>query len=89
MPSTPTVAISSPISSDTKALICDPPPRQATLASPKTTSAKYSGVEKVSASRATGSDSATITTAATRPPASAANSVQPSARAGSPPFAMA
>ena len=72
------------MSSDTKALICDPPPKQTTLARPNRTRAKYSCVENVSASRATGSDSATITMAATRPPASAANSVQPSALAGSP-----
>ena len=72
------------MNSEMKALTCDPPPRQTTLASPKNTSAKYSGAEKLSATLATGSDAATITTAATRPPASAANRVQPSALAGSP-----
>ena len=72
------------MNSEMKALTCEPPPRQTTLASPNSTSAKYSGVENVSASRATGSEAATITTAATRPPASAANRVQPSALAGSP-----
>ena len=77
------------MNSDTKALTCDPPPRQTTLASPNSTREKYSGVENVSASRATGSEAATITTAATSPPASAASRVQPSALAGSPRLAMA
>ncbi|MDF3011637.1 MAG: hypothetical protein K0S03_2433 [Burkholderiales bacterium] len=51
--------------------------------------AKYSGVEKVRAMRATGCASATSTVAAARPPTSAATSVQPSALAASPLRAMA
>ncbi len=50
--------------------------------------AKYSGVESVSAMRATGSENATMTQAETIPPAKAANSVQPSAFAGRPLRAM-
>jgi hypothetical protein len=84
VPSTPTDAISRPMNNETKALTGEPPPRQTTLASPKNTNAKYSGAEKLSAIFATGSDAATMTMAATSPPARAANKVQPSALAGSP-----
>ena len=71
------------------ALTSDPPPSATTLVKPNSTTAKYSGESNVSATFANGTASATITVAVIRPPVSAANSVQPSACAGSPARAIA
>ena len=79
--STPTVAMSRPKKRLMKAFVREPPPRETTLVSPKRTTAKYSGVEKVSANLATGSDRVTMTTADSNPPTRAAQMVQPNALA--------
>jgi hypothetical protein len=55
-----------------------------TLASPKNTTAKNSGEEKLSATLATGLVSSTITTAEMMPPTKAATRDQPSASAAWP-----
>ena len=67
-----------------KALASEPLPIATTLSKPNMTITKYSGEEKRSAKLASGCVSATITTADSKPPPSAATSVQPSAFAGLP-----
>ncbi len=67
-----------------KALASEPLPIATTLNRPNSTITKYSGDENRSANFASGSVSATMTTADSRPPPSAATSVQPSALAGWP-----
>jgi hypothetical protein len=57
-----------------KPLTSEPPPSATTLASPNAVIAKNSGDEKLSATLATGFESATITTADNSPPTSAATS---------------
>ncbi len=71
------------------ALASDPPPSVTTLVKPNRTIAKYSGESKESATFANGTASVTITVAVMSPPVAAANSVHPSARAGSPAWAIA
>ena len=85
MSSTPTVEIRRPKNRLMNALVSEPPPSEPTLTSPKKMTAKYSGVEKVSAIFAIGCASATMTVADASPPNRAAASVQPSA-AAAPPF---
>src|SRR4030042_2058386 len=72
-----------------KAFVMDPLPKDTTLVRPKSTMAKYSGVEKVKANLATGCDRVTMMAADRRPPKSAAYRVHPRALAGCPFRAMA
>ena len=80
----PTVEIRMPTLMLMKALESEPLPMATTLSRPNITITKYSGEENRSANFASGSVSATMTTADRRPPPSAATSVQPSALAGLP-----
>ena len=72
-----------------RAFAREPDPSAITLVRPNTRIAKYSGEENRSAKLATGLVSSTMATADSRPPTSAAISVQPSAFAGSPLRAIA
>ena len=80
----PTLEKRRPSDSEMSALGSELPPSETTEVRPSRITAKYSGVDSLSAMTATGPDRNTIAIAANRPPARAAKSVQPSARAGSP-----
>ena len=67
-----------------RALDSEPLPIATTLRRPNITMTKYSGEENRSANFASGSVSATMTTAERSPPPSAETKVQPSALAGRP-----